>query len=138
MKIRLRIFYLPKHWFFSVCWRNWAKNRQKWRCQEKDHFFHFWTKMKQNDDCNFVLPCFCPSNSAGFILFKNYGTCMITVYASDEEIPQMGEYALCVHLKTSLNIFADFETKQWFFFWLSLVCQKHKYWLRSECFGLHI
>ena len=74
MKIRLRIFYLPKHWFFSVCWRNSAKNRQKWRCQEKDNFFHFWTKMKQNDNCNFVLPCFCPSNSTGFILFKHYGT----------------------------------------------------------------
>ena len=57
---------------------------------------------------------------------------LIRIYASDEEIPQMGEYALCVHLKRNLKIFADFETKQCFFFWLSLVCQNHKYWLRSE------
>ena len=68
--------------------------------------------MKQNDDCNFVLPCFSPSKATGFILFKNYGTCMITIYASEEEIPHMGEYALCVHLKRILNNFADFETRQ--------------------------
>ena len=37
---------------------------------------------------------------------------LMRIYASDEEIPQMEEYALCVHLKGNLNIFADFETKQ--------------------------
>ena len=138
VKIRLRKFYLPKHWFFSVCWRNSAKNRQKWRCQEKGNFFHFWTKMTQNDDCNFILPCFCPSNSTGFILFKHHGTCTDQEICLRWGITQMGEYALCVHLKGNCKNFADFETKQWFFFWLSLVCQNNKYWLRSECFATYI
>ena len=50
-----------------------CKFRQKWRCQQKGNFFYFWTKMKQNDDVNFVLPCFCASNFTGFILSKRYG-----------------------------------------------------------------
>ena len=37
---------------------------------------------------------------------------LMRIYASDEEIPQMEEYALCVHLKGNLNIFADYVTKQ--------------------------
>ena len=61
---------------------------------------------------------------------------LMRIYALDEEMPQMEEYALCVHLKGILTIFADFETKQRFLFWSSLVCQNHKYWLRSESFAI--
>ena len=68
--------------------------------------------MKQNDNNNFVLPCLCPSDATGFILFKRYGTYTLRIYASDEEIQQMAKYALCVYLKGNLIIFADFDTKQ--------------------------
>ena len=68
--------------------------------------------MKQNDNNDFVLPCLCPSNATGFIVFKRYGTYTLRIYASDEEIPQMAKHALCVHLKGNSIIFADFDTKQ--------------------------